>query len=113
MNRLTLPLILLTLSVMACGMQVQPAAKLADHIVTDNKMVNATPTASPRHALVCMAGTLNFRNGAGTDQAVIASHSDGYAVDVFEGVTITDDGAKWKRTSEGWVNQRYLCMEAE
>ena len=113
MNRLIYAVTLLTLCVMSCGMQVQPAAKLADHIVTDNKMVNATPTASPRHALVCMAGVLNFRNGAGTDQPVIASYPDGYVIDVLAGEKVTEDGAVWRETSEGWANSRFLCMEAE
>jgi len=113
MNRLIYAVILLSLAIIACQAQVQPAAKLADHIVTDNKMVNPTPTTSTRHALVCMAGTLNFRNGAGTDQPVIASHPDGYAVDVLAGEKVTDDGAVWRETSEGWANQRFLCMEAQ
>lgn len=108
-KRLIYAVACISLSVIACGMQVQPApvVKASDHL----PVKVATATNTPRHALVCMAGTLNFRIDAGTDKPVIASHPDGYEIDVLAGKKVTEDGAIWLETSEGWANRRYICEE--
>lgn len=108
MNRHILAVTLLTIAVLACGVQTT-TPKAVDHLPAVSKM--ATPTASTRHALVCMAGTLYFRTDAGMSYPAKAWRVDGDEVDVFKAEKVTPDGATWRETSLGWANARFLCME--
>jgi len=83
---------------------VAPEAKT---VPTDATM----PTAVPQYALVCMAGSLNFRSAPGTDQLVEYVFPDGQLVQVFKDMRSLPDGSTWRRTEYGWSNERYLCLE--
>jgi len=85
------------------------AAPEAKTVPTDATM----PTDMPQYALVCMAGSLNFRSAPGTDQLVEYVFPDGTLVIVFEDTESLPDGSTWRRTEFGWSNERYLCMEAK
>jgi len=85
---------------------VAPEAKT---VPTDATM----PTDMPQYALVCMAGSLNFRSAPGTDQLVEYVFPDGTLVRVMDETKSLPDGSTWRLTEYGWSNERYLCLEAE
>lgn len=88
----------LMLAMLAC---VQPAVQ--------NRIVL---TPSPKYALVCLAESLNFRSRPGTDKSVEYVFPDGTLIRVMDDTEQTPDGATWVLTEYGWVNSRFLCMEA-
>jgi len=71
------------------------------------------PTDVPQYAIVCMAGSLNFRAAPGTDEKVDFVFPDGTLVEVMNATETAQDGALWRLTEFGWVNTRYLCLEAK
>lgn len=78
-----------------------------------NKVTTKANTPETQYALVCMSGELNFRSAPGTDQEVKYTFPDGTLVQVMDEVQTTSDGATWRLTEWGWVNVRYLCLEAK
>jgi len=107
MNKFTIILIMLAMSVLACRIQT-PKQVETTHSV---KAVISTPT--PQYALVCMAGSLNFRAAPGTDEKVDFVFPDGTLVEVMDATETAQDGALWRLTEFGWANARYLCLEAK
>lgn len=107
MKKCLLAICSLLVLMLACSFQPQkvevyPAAKASVPTVT-----------IPHYALVCMAGTLNFRSRPGTDKEVEFTFPDGTLVQVFEDTESLPDGSTWRLTQYGYVNARYLCLEAE
>lgn len=103
MNKFTIAIIMFTIAILACQSQV-PSKKLRSKVELQN-------TPSPQYALVCMAGTLNFRSRPGTDKTVEYTFLDGTLVQVMDDTETTQDGAEWRQTEYGWVNSRFLCLE--
>jgi len=68
------------------------------------------PTDMPRSAIVCNAGTLNFRTDPGTANVVQNTYPDGTAVTLLDALQTTPDGALWQKTDLGWANSRFLCV---
>jgi len=107
MNKFTITLIMLTISVLACSTQTPQSVGINPAV----KSSLPTIQPEPQYALVCMAGSLNFRSAPGTDQLVEYVFPDGQLVEVMDETETTQDGAEWRLTEYGWVNSRFLCLE--
>lgn len=55
------------------------------------------------------SGSLNIREGAGTDYAKVGSLQDGDRVEIYEIVTV--DGTQWGRIEEGWICMDYVVLD--
>jgi len=98
----TCSLLALTL---ACSFQRQ--------VETTHSVRAVISTPAPQYAIVCMAGSLNFRSAPGTDEKVDFVFPDGTLIEVMDDTETAQDGALWRLTEFGWANARYLCLEAK
>ena len=111
-----LSVILLTLSVIACGApagsltlsEKSDVSPIAESVNKDTAM--PTEVSTDVNMTVCNSGGLNVRPSAGDLSASIRQLTDGYPVTVRKPATITDDMGMWYELVDGgWVNARYLC----
>lgn len=112
MKRLILSVILLSISVMACGMPVHATIAMPASV---NKEVYTYPTpevstTSTTHVTIC--GRWNIRPAAGD----LAGHL-GWLEEGVETVkvpaTVTEDMGMWYELADGrgWVNARAICKK--
>ena len=109
-----LSVILLTISVMACGMPVntQPEPKIS--IKTPALETTQTPIRSDAESTARACGSLWIREGAGVEYQKMAWALKGDTLYLTGEYKEASDGGKWMKVLDrdgliGWVNVRYLC----
>lgn len=115
MKRLTLSVILLSLSVMACGMTLPQAPESVNKTVLVNTPeLSPAPVPSvqlPEKATTC--GRWNIRSAANPDSASIGFVFSGSTVTLTGRTATAFDGGKWVqvqgRDGTGWMNAKGLC----
>ena len=111
MKRLTLYVICLSLSVMACGAQALPtqtpeSVNKDTHINTSTQPATQTSTAV---MTVCNSGGLNVRPEAGDLSRSNGQLEDGDQITVKIPSVAAGSGMWYELVDGGFVNARYLC----
>ena len=111
-----LSVILLTISVMACGMPVntQPEPKISIKVQTPTLEPVQTPLRSDAESTARACGSLWVREGAGIEYSVSGIALKGKMLYLTGEYKEASDGGKWMKVLDrdgliGWVNVRYLC----
>ena len=111
-----LSFILLTISVMACGMPVntQPEPKISIKVQTPTLEPAPTPLRSDAESTARACGSLWVREGAGIEYSVSGIALKGKTLYLTGEYKEASDGGKWMKVLDrdgliGWVNVRYLC----
>ena len=111
-----LSVILLTISVMACGMPVntQPEPKISIKVQTPTLETTQTPLRSDAESTARACGSLWVREGAGVEYQKMAWALKGDTLYLTGEYKEASDGGKWMKVLDrdgliGWVNVRYLC----
>ena len=113
-----LSFILLTLSVMACGVPVSTlspeSVSKEVHIITPSLEPAPTPLRSDAESTARACGSLWVREGAGIEYSVSGIALKGKTLYLTGEYKEASDGGKWMKVLDrdgliGWVNVRYLC----
>ena len=113
-----LSFILLTLSVMACGMPVSTlspeSVSKEVHIITPSLDPAPTPLRSDAESTARACGSLWVREGAGIEYPKIAWALRGDTLTLTGKEREAKDGGQWSQVIDrdgltGWVNTRFIC----
>ena len=113
-----LSVILLTISVMACGMPVSTlspeSVSKEVHIITPSLDPAPTPLRSDAESTARACGAVWVRDGAGVEYQKAAWALKGDTLYLTGEYKTAEDGGKWMKVLDrdgliGWVNIRYLC----
>lgn len=109
-----LSVILLTLSVMACGVQALPT--LPESVNKDthiNTQINIPVNTAEVEATTQACGDVWIRSGAGMEFEAVGLAADGDTLYLTGEYQQAKDGGKWMAVifvgEVRWINARYLC----